>query len=420
VSRVRPGTFFSSILPGCLIFSAALFLTGRPIPERLATATEVIPLVILAAGLLLGWRFNRLRPVLALLVLALAEEALRRHGPASGTAQPAATFVCTMVAFLLPLNYLFISVLNERGFFTVHGVWRTAAVLAQPALLALVIQRRLHQSVRFLDISIPGLPAQSGGVPHLALAFAGLAVLLLAARAVNRPGPLNAGLFWSLLTSCFAVAAEPGPPSALLFSAAGLILVVAVVNTSYSMAFRDELTGLPARRALNETLNQIGGSFTAAMVDIDHFKKFNDRHGHHVGDQVLRMVASRLAAVGGGGKAFRYGGEEFTLLFPGKGVEETAPHLEELRQTVDAATFTVRGRGRPRKPPVRPRPSRGKKKTVRVRISIGAAERREEHHTALDVVKAADGALLRAKRGGRNRLALDRVPSTPRTGGRKP
>lgn len=416
---MRPGAFFSSILPGGLIFGAALFLTGRPIPERLAAATEVIPLLVLAAGLLLGWRFNRLRPVLALLVLALAEEALRRHGPASGSDHPAATFVFTMVAILLPLNYLFISVLNERGFFTVHGAWRTAAVLAQPALVALVVQRQVHQSVRFLDISIPGVAVQSGGVPHLALAAAGLAVLLLAARTVSRPGPLNAGLFWSLLTACFALAADPGPPATLLFSAAGLILVVAVVNTSYSMAFRDELTGLPARRALNEALNQIGGSFSAAMVDIDHFKKFNDRHGHHVGDQVLRMVASRLAAVGGGGKAFRYGGEEFTLLFPGKGVEETAPHLEDLRRAVAAATFTVRGRGRPRNPPVRPRPSRGKKQTVRVRISIGAAERREEHHSALDVIKAADEALLRAKRGGRNRLALDRVPPSSRNNGRR-
>lgn len=107
------------------------------------------------------------------------------------------------------------------------------------------------------------------------------------------------------------------------------------------------------------------------------------------------------------------------LLFSGKGIEETAPHLEDLRRTVANATFIVRGRGRPRKPPVRPLPSRGKKKTVRVRISIGAAERREEHQTALDVVKAADTALLRAKRSGRNRLILDRVPSSSRKKGRK-
>lgn len=412
MNRVRPRAFFSAILPGGLIFGAALVLAGRPLPRQLTDTAGILPLVVLGAGLLLGWRFNRLRPVLALLVLALSEEALRRYVVNT-------PFIFTAVAILLPLNFLVISLINERGFFTLRGIWRIGAVLIQPALVALAIHRTIHQSFRFLEVDIPGFPPDTGSVPHMALATAALAVLLLAGRSVSRPGPMSAGLFWSLLTACFALAADPGPPMTLLFSAAGLILVVAVVNTSYTMAFRDELTGLPARRALNESLNQLGGHFTAAMVDIDHFKKFNDRHGHHVGDQVLRMVATRLDRVGGGGKAFRYGGEEFTLLFPGRDLEETAPHLEDVRLAVAGASFTVRGRGRPRKTPVRPLPSLGKKKTVRVRVSIGAAERLEEHHTAQDVIKAADRALLRAKRAGRNRLALDGVSSRPKRGKHK-
>ena len=67
------------------------------------------------------------------------------------------------------------------------------------------------------------------------------------------------------------------------------------------MAYDDELTGLPARRALNEALARLRGTYTVAMVDIDHFKRFNDEHGHDVGDQILRMVGARLAGVGGGG-----------------------------------------------------------------------------------------------------------------------
>ena len=53
-----------------------------------------------------------------------------------------------------------------------------------------------------------------------------------------------------------------------------------------------------------------------AMIDVDHFKKFNDTHGHDIGDQVLKLVAARLAQVEGGGIAYRYGGEEFAVLFP--------------------------------------------------------------------------------------------------------
>ena len=85
------------------------------------------------------------------------------------------------------------------------------------------------------------------------------------------------------------------------------------------MAYDDELTGLPARRALNEALTRLRGVYTVAMVDIDHFKRFNDEHGHDVGDQLLRMVGARVGEVRGGGRAFRYGGEEFAVLFPGSG-----------------------------------------------------------------------------------------------------
>jgi diguanylate cyclase (GGDEF)-like protein len=62
----------------------------------------------------------------------------------------------------------------------------------------------------------------------------------------------------------------------------------------------------------------LGHRFTIAMLDIDHFKRFNDTYGHEVGDQVLKMVAAKLGQVRKGGRAFRYGGEEFALVFPNR------------------------------------------------------------------------------------------------------
>jgi diguanylate cyclase (GGDEF)-like protein len=108
------------------------------------------------------------------------------------------------------------------------------------------------------------------------------------------------------------------------------------------MAYRDELTQLPSRRALNESLLKVGDSYTIAMVDVDHFKQFNDTYGHETGDQVLQMIASRLADVSGGGKAFRYGGEEFAVMFPNKLMDEAYPSLEALRKSVEKSTFKVR------------------------------------------------------------------------------
>jgi len=132
-----------------------------------------------------------------------------------------------------------------------------------------------------------------------------------------------------------------------------------------------------------------------------------------VGDQVLRAVAARLGKAKGGGRAFRYGGEEFTIVFPGKGRDEAIPHLEALRAEIEESRFAVRRMGRPRKKPASPgkirKPfAKRKKKSPRrlsVTVSMGVADRTEKAATPEAVVKAADRALYRAKRAGRNRVA---------------
>jgi diguanylate cyclase (GGDEF)-like protein len=184
------------------------------------------------------------------------------------------------------------------------------------------------------------------------------------------------------------------------------VLIVAVLQETYRLAFRDELTRLPSRRALNERLKAIGRRYAVAMVDVDHFKRFNDTHGHDVGDQVLRMVAVRLARVGGGGQAFRYGGEEFTVLFPGKDADEALPHLEALRADVEGYRMAIRAADRPRRKRAgkRRRSVASTAPTVSVTVSIGVAERSDRNDYPEVVIKAADRALYRAKRAGRNRV----------------
>ncbi len=69
-------------------------------------------------------------------------------------------------------------------------------------------------------------------------------------------------------------------------------------------------------------MRRLGPTYVIAMMDIDHFKKFNDTCGHHAGDEVLKVVAKHIGRVGAGGLAYRCGGEEFTVLFPGAQREE--------------------------------------------------------------------------------------------------
>jgi diguanylate cyclase (GGDEF)-like protein len=148
-----------------------------------------------------------------------------------------------------------------------------------------------------------------------------------------------------------------GPTATAYIATAGLILVSSIIENSYLLAYHDELTTLPARRAFNDALLRLEDPYAVAVVDIDHFKKFNDTYGHETGDQVLRLVAAKLADVTGGGRAYRVGGEEFSILFPGKSVKDVLPHLELLRSEVEASQFHVRG-GQERRSPAGARQSR--------------------------------------------------------------
>jgi GGDEF domain-containing protein len=181
------------------------------------------------------------------------------------------------------------------------------------------------------------------------------------------------------------------------------------MEISYAMAYKDDLTNLPARRALMRDLQAAGDTYSIAMVDVDHFKKFNDRYGHDVGDQVLRMVAARLASAPGGCKAYRYGGEEFTLLFPSKTVQKALPHLKEVRRSVEESSFILRSWRRPRKKPVDPGSWRGDGKQeprrLSVTVSIGVADSTPKESSPDAVLKKADRALYRAKESGRNQVA---------------
>ena len=168
-------------------------------------------------------------------------------------------------------------------------------------------------------------------------------------------------------------------------------------------------TTRPGRRALEERLSGLGPVYTVAMVDVDHFKKFNDTHGHDVGDQVLKLVASRLAEIDGGGKAFRYGGEEFAVVFGEQPLARALPHLEAMRDSIERYRMAVRGLDRPKDPETGLRmripgtPSQADR-TLSVTISIGVAERDGMLTAPGQVIRAAAAALYRAKRGGRNRV----------------
>jgi diguanylate cyclase (GGDEF)-like protein len=396
----------SSFAPGGLLFLGTVVLLHQGLLlKSLGPLVHLYPYAVAAAGIFFGWRFKRGRLIFAIMILGLAGGALLQFASGASAAQRIGPIVYDAVSFLLPLNLAVLALLRERGVLTLRGLWRLNVILAQVVAVILLCRYRYLGFAEWLDytfIPLSFLPSLRLGQPAL-FAFAG-AFLLVFTRSFRCRSALESGFLWALVSIFFGlVMARSDTELRVFFATAGLVLVASVIETSYRMAFGDELTGLPSRRALNDALLRLGNRYTVAMIDIDFFKKFNDKFGHDVGDQALKMVASKLREVRGGGKAFRYGGEEFTVIFSRKSVDQALPHLEKVRKSVEKAGFTVRGR--PRRNGERSEGPRISRRRVIITVSIGAAEREDRNVTPEQVIQAADKALYRAKQAGRNRVS---------------
>lgn len=191
--------------------------------------------------------------------------------------------------------------------------------------------------------------------------------------------------------------------SSICFSMLMLGMFVLYQQSNYQVTYKDALTGISGRRALEDYLSTLGRHYAIAMLDVDHFKKFNDTHGHDVGDQVLRMVASKIAQVEGGGRAFRYGGEEFTIVFNRRSADDIFVFAEAVRESIQNYALTLRSDEREldKKTGKKQRGQGKSASQVSVTISIGLANS-ESGLSPAQVVKKADGLLYKAKESGRN------------------
>ena len=388
------------IVPGGIILLLAFLLVRLGI----ITSTEnrhvnLFPAIILAISVILSAAFHRSRLFLAALVLALSHAALVWVSPR--VSPGAQQILFNAIAFLVPLNLLVFSFLHDRGIISPAGERRLAFICIQGLFVGSLLLPRFGHLAALLDrqFAAPFLSHWSR-IAQPALAAFIFAVLVMTFSVARRYRAVESSLLWSVIFVFVALrAGGAGYLAATYFGGAGLLLTIAVLEATYSMAYQDELTRLPSRRALNEALHKLNDSYTIAMLDVDHFKKFNDTYGHEAGDHALRMVASKLAHVTGGGKAYRYGGEEFAVLFPGRSIDEAFTYLDRMRHLIEQSKFVVRGADRRRMR--RNSKSRKGKTETSVTVSVGIASSGNE--VSVDqVLRAADQALYRAKAKGRN------------------
>ena len=417
-------TLKSLLIPGGILLLGVAVLVSSGWFTLALPALGFLYYCALIGGMLLAWRFHSSRSLFALVVLFLAQEALALSGGALAIPGTPGWTAVRAAALLVPLNFVLIALMQERGF-TVSAIAPVGLFLFVQSVIVAV----LCVGAGMQPVARPRHLSTAIGLPGYALPiFAGAGVFLLVRFLLTRK-PVDSALLWSLSAYFLSLQLVGTPRLSMIYLAtASCILGASIIENSYLLAYHDELTTLPSRRAFNDALLRLQDPYSIAVVDIDHFKRFNDTYGHDTGDQVLRLVATALSRVTGGGQAYRCGGEEFNILFSGKTTAEVVEHLQQLRLAIESSEFRLRSgdrrrvsrgpdrrnaraHGRARKGQAIRELSQDKSPApVSVTVSIGVATSVKDATDPDLVLQAADKALYRAKANGRNRLETASIP----------
>ncbi len=339
--------------------------------------------LLAAIVLVVSWHFNRTKFIFAILPLILF------YASFSFLPQDKSRVVFELFSFIYPVHLLIFLLFKERGIFTLWGYLKVLFFLVEVGIVAWFVEFPNQLLAEILGAKIFAFNL----IPLSDISFVIGVVVLLVMLLLVLFGHLLIyyASYVVILISFYLGFYFVKYPHALehSFITIELIVLVLLVREAYRLAYFDELTSLPGRRALIEDMAKLGRKYSLAMVDIDFFKKFNDTYGHDTGDEVLKMVATKLAKVGGG-KAYRYGGEEFTILFPSRELDESYIFADILRENIATSPFIVRGKKANKK--------------IFINISVGIVQSSSKDNDPFDAMKRADKALYKAKEGGRNRV----------------
>lgn len=412
------------MVPGGVVFLAAV-VCFRPqvVPAWAQPLLSFLPTIVFVFGLLLGWVTDRARTVVAMLVLVAADRALGFFPPGEPPS-PLAALLFILAAILLPVNLLLLSAIGDRGLLSRTTYISVGFLFAQIGL-AWWLSHPSGQGAAQMLLAPPGVggwfdwtPLPTAGL----FAYAG-ALAIGVVQFVVAPTVVTGSALWALLASFVALhGTSLGWAPSNFFGTAGIILCWASVEAHYRAAYRDELTGIRGHAALDRALANLGRRYAIAILDIDRLREVNTAYSETIGDMVLQQVADVLATVSDGGKAFRYSGEEFAILFSGRSSGDALLPMERLRRQIEQCRVPAPARrGLPRLTgPHRLRD--GSPEAISVTVSIGIADSFDHPSNASDVIRAAYRALALAKLDGGNRVtrdAPDELIAKPKTSARR-
>lgn len=391
----------------CLLTGTAISLALPHISKEHLSLLNQLPFIFCSLAAFVALLANNSRPLAAAAAMLLIYSLIRMYLQAPLSTEPTGQ-IFALMSMGIPILLGVLVILPNTN-------WRHLGFLVLIAFISifgLIIISLFHwHPLWFLDL-FPDFNTKT--LLGLNISITASALFLLAFSAnlfipLLKQEELDSSLLGCILFSFITMAWFQHPYiSATMFSMAGLLLIMNQTHGLLNMVYRDELTQIPNRRALLRDIRNTGNHYVLAMVDIDHFKKINDQYGHDLGDQVLKAVAAQLHHVGGGGKAYRFGGEEFCLFFKDKTPDQVLGYLETLRSDIAEYDMTVRDKKhRPwaQNTGEKKRGATLRKGSIRTTVSMGVSDTSLslDFHT---VLKNADKAMYRAKEGGRNQIKV--------------
>lgn len=358
------------------------------IPTPIINALQYFPLLLIIFATAISLHFNQIR-ILSYLIIISALYFLLTNGILTDP------FKFTLFATLTPGLLLITILIKQQSVFTIRALPFYLIFIIALLFSLWLIREKPEWATNYLSMQwLPVRYFDWTEIPQTSLIIFLITFISLIALSSIRQDHLTITGLAVLILLWIGLHFKSQGSDLIILTSAGLILcLINVLQESWKMAYLDELTNLPGRRAMREKLQSLIGIYSLAMVDIDFFKKFNDSYGHETGDDALRMIAAKLQNVTGGGTVYRYGGEEFTIVFTNKSVDQVKEHLEKLRLNIADSPFVVNRRSKQRK-----------NKSVKITISIGVADS-IGINTAEETLKKADKALYKAKKKGRNCIA---------------
>lgn len=370
------------------LFIAALFAVilyyAHKMPEILFDIVVYLFYGLTLLVIWVSWHFNRNRFIFVIIPLILIYLGFEYFSAKK------ATLLFLYASMFYPLHLMLFLVFKERGLFSFWGILKVIFVASEIALVLYLLYYPKESIETYLGIKL--FAANFYPLKDLSIAIGIFVLFVMLALILFGRYLMYATSFFALLLTFYAGLYFLKTPHAteVAFLAFTTIIFVLLIRESYRLAFYDELTALPGRRAMVEDMAKLGRKYSLAMCDIDFFKKFNDTYGHDTGDEVLKMVASKFKEISGGGKAYRYGGEEFVILFPSKDTSESFAHVDTLRQQIATTPFSVRNKSSTKK--------------IYINISAGVTQNSQKDKDPFAVMKRADDALYKAKKAGRNQV----------------